>query len=234
MRFEWLSGEGAGAPELLHQESSSGDTIALVFTGVELTEFVTDPGLHGELADWVAWVPAGGAPKLSADASPEIAPLDAADYQALVIHGAPPSIDVTPANDEGGQAWGEFVIGTAEGTFPIYPDGGVPLTLDSDGDTLLQSLGDHGLPGVEAVDALESLAGLVPETGAQANTFLLTNLDIADLIADYDQVPLPGLSGGEGALLHDDLATGPLNHPVPTIIVEIDDGSAAANTHILT
>ena len=55
MRFEWLSGPGAGAPELIHQESNSGDTIALVFTGAELTEFVTDPGLHGELADWLPW-----------------------------------------------------------------------------------------------------------------------------------------------------------------------------------
>ena len=93
MRFEWLSGPESSSPELIHQDGASGDTIAVVFTGAELAD-VTDHELHGELADWLPAAPAGQAEL------PETAYVDVGDYQALVIYGAPPSIDVTPANDE--------------------------------------------------------------------------------------------------------------------------------------
>lgn len=239
MRFEWLSGPGAAAPELLHQENISGDTIALVFSGVELTEFVTDPGLHGEIADWVAWAPAASDPQgLAGEPQPsDIAYLDAADHQALVIHGAPPSIDVTPANDKGGHALSQFLYGTADGALLEYQDTGFPFMLGGDGDNLLGSLSDHGLQGVGAADALELHAGIAPDAGGEANTFLLTDLTIADLIGDYDQALLPGLASRDPALLDDYLAGGQpaLHYFVPSAItIEIEDGSAAANTHILT
>ena len=239
MRFEWLSGPGAGAPELIHQESNSGDTIALVFTGQELTEFVTDPGLHGELADWLPWAPSGDPKGIADEPQPsEIAYLDVADYQALVIYGAPPSIDVTPANDEGGHALGEFAYGTVGGAIPDYQATGLPFMLGSDADNLLESLSDEGLQGLGPADTLEILATLALDAGGEADTFLLTDLDIADLIGDYDQTLLPGLAGGDAALLDHYLTEGqPAFDPfVPggSITIEIDDGSAAANTHILT
>ena len=82
---------------------------------------------------------------------------------------------------------------------------------------------------------LGALAGLAPDAGGEGTIFLLTGLDIADLIADYDQALPPGLAGGEVAFLDHYLAAGPPTDPSVTgaITIEIDDGSATANTHIL-
>jgi hypothetical protein len=132
---------------------------------------------------------------------------------------------------------GEFAYGTAGGAGPDYQDAGLPFMLGSDADNLLESLSDPGLQGFGPADALEVLATLAPDAGGEANTFLLTGLDIADLIGDYDQTLLPGLAGGDAALLDHYLGEGqPAFDPfVPgAIIIEIEDGSAAAYTHILT
>ena len=230
MRFEWLSGPDAASPELIHQDSVSGDSIAVVFTGAELTEFVTDPELHGELADWLPWDPAGQAEL------PETAYLNVGDYEALVIYGAPPSIDVSPANDEAGHALGAFFYGSAAGALAAYQDSLVPLTLGSDDANLLESLGDDGLHGAAVPDGLGALAGPAAEAGGEGTTFVLTDLDIVDLIVDYDHAQVPGLGGGDAAFLDHYLAADPpATDPFGTgaITIEIDDGSATTNTHIL-
>src|SRR3990170_5254123 len=131
MRFEWLSGTETVAPELIHQKGGAGDTIALVFTGEELNEFVSDPKLHGELTDWLAGSPDTAVPHQpasSADArTPENAYLDLADHPAHVIYGAPPSIDTTPANDEAGYAFigsdpSQLLYGGADEALTEYQD----------------------------------------------------------------------------------------------------------------
>ena len=166
---------------------------------------------------------------------PETAYVDVGDYQALVIYGAPPSIDVTAANDDFGLGLGEFFYGNAEGALADYSDTGLAFTLGSDDANILESLGDDGLHGSPTTDLPGTLAGLAPDAGGEGTIFLLTGLDIADLIADYDQALPPGLAGGEAAFLDHYLAAGPPTDPSVTgaITIEIDDGSATGNTHIL-
>ena len=244
MRFEWLSGGEGGSPELIHQESGPGDTIALVFTGDELREFVSDPSLHGDLTDWFAGAPVTAVlhgPTPAEAPTPEIAYLELPDQPALVIYGAPPSIEAIAANDEAGYGFtandiGRFLYGDAEGSVTEYqatnsPDQG------HDTDALLVALSDDGLHGGAGADVLETAGQLGAQaSGADANTFLLTHLDIADLIGDYDQIQGPP-SDWDAELFDHYLATaqGPPSHAgTGTIMIEIEDGSGIASSHILT
>lgn len=245
MRFEWLSGGDGGSPELIHHESGPGDTIALVFTGDELREFVSDPALHGELADWFAETAVLHDPASTAEVPiPEIAYLEVPHQPALVIYGAPPSIETIPANDEAGYVFtaidiGRFLYGDAEGVVTEYhaasPTGMPGQAHDTD--ALLVALGDDGLHGGAGADALETAGQLSAQaSGGDANTFLLTHLDIADLIGDYDQIQGPA-SNWDAELFDPYLGAGQgaPDHAGPgTIMIEIEDGSGVASTHILT
>jgi len=247
MRFEWLSGSQTVYPELIHHEGGAGDTIALVFTGEELSEFVSDPALHGELSDWLAASPDTALlhdPASSADArTPEIAYLDLAHDPAYVIYGAPPGIDPKPANDEAGYASSgdldQFFYGGTDGAVTEYQDKSPKVVFgqSDESDALLGALGDGGLHGAGGEDFLDAVGRLDPQTaGADGNTFLLTDLNIADLIGDYDQARHPGLAGGDAELFDHYLAAAqsPPAHAGPgTITIEIEDGSGTATAHIL-
>jgi hypothetical protein len=244
MRFEWLSGGEGGSPELIHQESGPGDTIALVFTGDELREFVSDPALHGDLTDWFAGAPVAAVlhDPIPAEApTPDIAYLELPDQAALVIYGAPPGIEAIAANDEAGYAFtandiGPFLYGDAEGSVTEYQPTSSP-DQGHDTDPLLVALSDDGLHGGAGADVLETAGQLGTQaSGGDANTFLLTHLDIADLIGDYDQIQGPAANWDAELFDHYvGAGQGLPDHGGPgTIMIEIEDGSGVASTHILT
>jgi len=243
MRFEWLSGGEGGSPELIHEHGGPGDTIALVFTGDELRELVSDPSLHGELADLIAGNVTAVLYNPAAAETPasDIAHLEIPHQTALVTFGVPPSIEAIPANDEAGYGFtasdmGQFLYADGEGAVTEYRATITPER-GHDTDALLVALGDDGLHGGAGADMLETAAQLgAPTPGGEANTFLLTHLAIADLIGDYDQVQHAPTSWDTELFDHYLAAAQavPSHAGTGTIMIEIEDGSGVASTHILT
>ena len=195
-----------------------GQTINLVFTGAELGAFVAYSALHGQASDWFARAPepiplADPAWMQAAD------PGSASDHQVFVVYGAPPSIEFTPANDSGG-AMQESVS---------------QLLVPDEGEALLASLGDDGLAGAMPVDALESLAAAAAAGGEGAETFVLTHINIGDLLSDIDNAADPGLPLGSAEFF--EAALGPVSAPEPAILgnvtIEIEDDLGLAATHIV-
>ena len=205
-----------GATSVAGAGNEDGQTINLVFTGAELGAFVAYSALHGQASDWFARAPepialADPAWMQAAD------PGSASDHQVFVVYGAPPSIEFTPANDSGG-AMQESV------SHLLVPD---------EGEALLASLGDDGLAGAMPVDALESLAAAAGGEGAE--TFVLTHIDIGDLLSDIENAADPGLPLGSAEFF--EAALGPVPAPEPAILgnvtIEIEDDLGLAATHIV-
>ena len=198
-----------------------GHTINLVFSGAELGELAAYSGLHGHASDWLACAPEPIV--LSNPAWMEApGPETVSDHQVFVVYGdAPPSIEFTPANDAGGTA----------------APGVSNLLVPDAGEALLASLNDDGLIGAAPGEALETAAASAqpPQQEDGAETFVLTNLDINDLLSDIEQAADSGVSVGNADFF--ETAFAPVPPPEPAclgnVTIEIEDDLGLAATHII-
>ena len=220
--------DGEGASAFVQQAGDgSEDSIQLVFTGEQHAEFLSDPGLHVDLADWLI----GSEEQIvmhdpaSNDEAQELGWLDWGEQPVFVVYGAPPGIEATPANDEAGYM---FLGGYDE---PFLNGGD-----DARHDELLGALGDSTFDGPQGEDILTAAARLGTEAHSENNSnFLLTNLDIGDLIGDYDQVQGSGVSDLDAQLFDHYLVTAQSapDPAFPGMTIEIEDDLGGAATHIL-
>jgi hypothetical protein len=220
-----IPGGGDGSAFVQQAVDSGEDSIQFVFTGEQHSEFLSDPGLHVDLTDWLVGSPEQivmHGPASNAEAQ-DLGRLDWEEQPVFVVYGSPPGIEATPANDEPGYM---FLGGHDE----LFPNGG-----DSAGqDELLGALGDSTFDP-QAEDILTAAARLGTEAAGENSTFLLTHLDIGDLIGDYDQVRGAGISDLDAQFFDHYLVTAQSapDPAFPGMTVEIEDDLGAAVTHIL-
>lgn len=141
------------------------------------------------------------------------------EHPAVVVYGVPSGLGAAPANDGFNETVG------SEG----------PHASPGDAHSVLMELGESGYESLfsglsddllkEGLEAQPAAAEPAPSP-TDGESFLLTGLDIADLITDFDHAQGSGLSDQDAALFDHYLATvsSPAGYLVPeNVTIEIDD-----------
>jgi Ca2+-binding RTX toxin-like protein len=241
----------------LHGSGEGGDTIDLVFTAQQLSEALSDPFLHGQLTGPLT----GGLDTLLLHGpfwSVEAQDFDDATLNVdqfaphATYHTELAYSDDASGNDTGGY----LVLGDGSELIPAGAEADLVHSGDDGNDLLLGGLGHDILSGGHSDDLMlgafggDALGGGggkdVLAGGEGADTFVLSNVQIGDLIADFNQgggitdlsaLFDPTLSGSRpdsGSLsLETQGSPSSVHLEVANITLQIDDGTGHVPDHSL-